>query len=43
VGTDVVDNLTFEVRDLEIPTFAMDVVLDTGELVKLDGTVTRLN
>ena len=39
----VVDDLTLEVGHLEVPSFTHDIVLNTAELVELEGTVTRFD
>jgi hypothetical protein len=43
VGADIVDDGALEVRDLEVPAFAHDVLLYARELVELEGAMTRLH
>jgi len=43
MGTDIIDDRPLEVRQLEMPSFTHNGVLDTTELVEFKGTVTRLD
>ena len=39
----IVDDLAFEVGQLEMPSFTHDVVLHTAELVEFEGSMTGLH
>ena len=43
VRAHVVNDLTLEVGQLEVPAFAHDIILHSAKLVELEGTMTRLN
>ncbi len=43
VGANIVDDGSFEVGHLYVPSFTHNVVLDARKLVEFECTVTRLN
>ena len=40
---DIIDNRALEVGDLEVPSFTIDGLLDTIDLVVLESAMTRLD